>query len=746
MHALQAIDEALFRLINQRLANPLFDVLMPFLSGNKLFVPAVVLVAGLLLWRGRAKGRMYLLVLVILMSMGDGLVCNSLKHYFQRPRPFVTLADARRPGVAPKVIAGLKPATAPPGDVSQAPRPRGSPSFSMPSAHAFNWGAATLITLLFYRRSWRFMVPLALAVAYSRVYNGVHYPGDVLAGLILGGTYGFAGVITLSALWNSAGRKLFPQWWQRLPDIVHPVVRPPVAGDAAAQDRQWIRLGWLVLLGLFIGRLFYLASGTIQLSEDEAYQWLWSKHMALSYYSKPLGIAVAQWVGTHLWGDTELGVRFVSPLFAAILGVVMLHFLARHANGRTAFWFVLICTATPLLAAGAILLTIDPLVVFFWTLAMLAAWRAIERDSTGWWVWCGCGMGAAFLCKYISPFQWASFALFFMLCPSARAQLRRPGPWLALGINLLATLPVVIWNQQNGWITLTHLKERGALEQAWHPTLRFFFEFVGGQLGLLNLAFAIAILWATVGFFRRDFKQRAGGSGSIRLELFLLCQGLVVFVFYTLYTFHSRVQLNWAAAGVMPLFLFATLWWHRRWQNGSRVPVWFLSLGLGLGLPAIVFVHNTDLVQKVFGKPFPGRIDPLHRLRGYDEMARIVGEQRQRLLAEGKPVFIIADHYSRTGELSFYLPEARPLVGGDSLIKMHKGEHPHDQVWFWPGYGMDGLTGQNALFVSENDDPRPPPDWLVAAFGSVTDLGLFDINYKGRNYDRIQLFACRDKR
>ena len=36
----------------------------------------------------------------------------------------------------------------------------------------------------------------------------------------------------------------------------------------------------------------YLASGTIQLSQDEAYQWVWSKHLALSYYSKPPGIAL----------------------------------------------------------------------------------------------------------------------------------------------------------------------------------------------------------------------------------------------------------------------------------------------------------------------------------------------------------------------------------------------------------------------------------------------------------------------
>ena len=40
---------------------------------------------------------------------------------------------------------------------------------SMPSSHAANWFAATMAAFLFYRRSLRFMLPMALAVSFSRV-------------------------------------------------------------------------------------------------------------------------------------------------------------------------------------------------------------------------------------------------------------------------------------------------------------------------------------------------------------------------------------------------------------------------------------------------------------------------------------------------------------------------------------------------------------------------------------------------
>ena len=238
MTALLSMDESLFRFLNQKLANPVFDVLMPFLSGNKLFIPAVVVIVLLLLWRGGGKGRIYVLMIAILLGLGDPFVCNPLKHYFQRPRPFVTLPDARQPGkIAPGNESFGVPASAGPstdtnapdrlkpglqtGTQSEAQRTATMPRAlnSMPSAHAFNWGALAMITFIYYRRSWRFMVPLALAVAYSRIYNGVHYPSDVLVGLLLGATYGFSGVVTLNALWGSLGKKLFPAAHRRLPTL-----------------------------------------------------------------------------------------------------------------------------------------------------------------------------------------------------------------------------------------------------------------------------------------------------------------------------------------------------------------------------------------------------------------------------------------------------------------------------------------------------------------------------------------------
>src|SRR2546423_14924585 len=59
-----------------------------------------------------------------------------------------------------------------------------------------------------------------------------------------------------------------------------------------------------------------LAAAWTPLTFDEAYYWMWSKHLAGGYYDHPLGVAAVIRLGTIIAGDTELGVRLVSILLA----------------------------------------------------------------------------------------------------------------------------------------------------------------------------------------------------------------------------------------------------------------------------------------------------------------------------------------------------------------------------------------------------------------------------------------------
>jgi membrane-associated phospholipid phosphatase len=735
---LLSCDGRLFQFINRGLANPFFDWLMPLASDTPGFVPVVIVVVALLCCRGGARGRLCAAMLLLGLCMGDWIVADAIKHGVARLRPFYQFPEAR-------VLVGR------------------TGSFSMPSSHALNWFSATMITFIYYRRSLRFMLPLAVTVAFSRIYNGVHYPSDVLAGAAIGAGCGAALVWSAHALWQWAGPRWFPVWHARLPSLLSPTPVPAEnfpAPSPAVLNRQWLHLGYALIGLLLLVRLAFLASGKIELSEDEAYQWIWSKHLALSYYSKPLLIAYAQFLGTHLWGDTQFGVRFLSPVIAATLSFLVLRFLAREVSARVGFLLILLFAVTPLTALGSILMTIDPLSVLFWTAAMIAGWRAAQPDgTTRQWLWMGLWMGLGFLSKYTNLVEWVSWAVFFALWPPARKHLRRPGPWLALLLAAGCCLPVIIWNAQRDWITVRHVASDGGLGQPWQRT--FTLDFLLAEFGLLNPVFFAGAVWAALEFWRR-------GRGNA-LQLFLFSMAAPLFVMYLLLSLHSRVLPNWIAPSIVPLFCLMAVYWEGRWAAARRVVKPVFAAGLGLGFVVVVLMHDSNLLTKILHRPLPPGLNPQRRVLGWPELAQVAGQERRRLEARtGVPTFIIGEHYGFTAQITFYLPEAKSRVEGEPMVYFYATDKPLNQFYFWPNYL--GRTGQNAIFLREVERPKLAPGWMAKwwrresdlylpasngsatvpaelrrQFASITDLGVRDVTVEGKGVlRRVQIFACQN--
>ena len=731
------LDLALFRWVNQTCAHPALDAVMYLLSGE-YWMWLLVAVAGV--WgamKGGRRLRCFLLAMAVIFLVGEGLITGPLKKLTRRPRPFVTQLETRLP---PGIGKGA--------------------SFSLPSGHAAAMAAVAMTAGLFFPRSRRILFPVAAGVGVSRIYNGVHYPSDVLAGWAVGAGYALGISHGMRWIWRAVGRRWFPHWWVRLPDLLKP--ESPLAAEQiralnvdlspALQPVQWLRLGYVLIGLLMVGRWGYQAAHVIDLSEDEAYQWLWSKRLDWSYYSKPPGIALAQRFGTMIAGDTELGVRFLSPLISAVVSWMTLRFVSRFVAAPTAFWSLVAFLAVPLFALGGILLTVDPLTVFFWTLAMFAGWRAVLEDSTRQWLLVGVGVAGTFLCKYFSPFLIAAFALVFLTWPRARRQLRRPGPWLALGANVLALLPFLWWNKQHNWVGLTHLSERGALKESWRFTLRFFNDFMVVEPVLFNPFFFVAVIVAVVLFCRRPgrFETVTERDPDGTVLRYLLTMGAPIFLFYLAWTFRGRVQPNWIAPAVLPLLLFALILGSRvpRESGAGRWLGYLFRTGLAVFTPVLILAHETNWVSKIAGRPLPAHIDPLRRTRGFRETAALVQAQFDQVARPGQPTYILCHHYGYAGELSFYVPAARARVGSaDPLVYVRRFDIPNNQLWFWPEYEYRTKKGADFLLVFQSDEPVVMPvDELKSQFNQLEDLGEFPVLYRGREFHRLRLFVGRGLR
>ena len=166
MNSLIDIDRALFVLINQGLANPVFDLVMPIITSLRALLPFLVAGALFYLWYGGKKGRYVLLILIAAVALSDGISSHLIKPWIERLRPCVELEGVR-------ALLGIKT------------------SLSFPSSHAANMAAAATILSYFHRRYLWIFIFAAATIGFSRIYVGVHYPGDVVGGAVIGVSAGF---------------------------------------------------------------------------------------------------------------------------------------------------------------------------------------------------------------------------------------------------------------------------------------------------------------------------------------------------------------------------------------------------------------------------------------------------------------------------------------------------------------------------------------------------------------------------
>ena len=172
---LDQIDRSILYFINDTLSNQIFDLFFTTITNEHLWAIPVLIGLLALIVRGGKRGKIAAVLVLIAASATDATVVEIIKPAIGRLRPSHALEDTINLLV-----------------------PRGG-RYGFVSAHAANIFAGTTVLSYFYKQWKKPLLFLAFSVALSRVYVGVHYPGDVLFGGLFG--YGMAWlVITLWVL------------------------------------------------------------------------------------------------------------------------------------------------------------------------------------------------------------------------------------------------------------------------------------------------------------------------------------------------------------------------------------------------------------------------------------------------------------------------------------------------------------------------------------------------------------------
>ena len=183
---LNEIDTQVFLFFNGHHSD-FFDIFMKLFTGRFIWVPMYTAIA-LMLWRaaGWSKFIFYILGVALAVTITDQLCATYIRPAVERLRPS-NLENA------------LSQFTYIVGDY------RGG-SYGFPSCHAANsFALASFVALLVRRRVFAaFIIGWAVLNSYSRLYLGVHYPGDLLVGSVIGSAVGAMCLLLVRRVADSA--------------------------------------------------------------------------------------------------------------------------------------------------------------------------------------------------------------------------------------------------------------------------------------------------------------------------------------------------------------------------------------------------------------------------------------------------------------------------------------------------------------------------------------------------------------
>jgi 4-amino-4-deoxy-L-arabinose transferase-like glycosyltransferase len=404
------------------------------------------------------------------------------------------------------------------------------------------------------------------------------------------------------------------------------------AAVVATGERAYGRWALACIAALTLARLAWIAAEPAGLYPDEAQYWVWAKHLALGYYSKPPLVAWLIALTTALFGDREWAIRLPAPLLHAIAAGFVYGIGARLYDRRTGFWAALGYATLPGVSLSSFVISTDAALLPCWAAALYAFIRAREESGWRWWLLAGTAAGFGLLAKYAMVYWLLAAFGFVLLIPTERRHVR--ALLAATGIGLLILLPNLWWNWQNGFVSFLAVRNNAHLTGNFvHP--RSLIEFFGAQFGVMGpLFFAMLVALALRPVALAEPRARLLVFFSLPILALLLAQSLV-----------SHAEPNWAApayvAAIVLVVAAALRIGRRRWVVAA--------IALDLAAAAALF-GMTDALAAV-GLAVPAKYDPLHRLRGWRGLGERVGE----LLAAHPGLTLLADDRETLAALTYYV-------------------------------------------------------------------------------------------
>ena len=299
------------------------------------------------------------------------------------------------------------------------------------------------------------------------------------------------------------------------------------------------------LFSLVLVKLASIYYTNFNLFGDEAQYWIWSQNLDFGYYSKPPFLAWIINIFTILLGSNFFSLKLIPFIFYFFTSyVVFLIALELYSDRGLAFLASISFYLLPSVTVSSFILSTDVVLIFFWSLCLLVLLKIRKQASLLNFLLLGIFLGLAFLTKYAAIYFLLS--LFVFLCFDKKLRMvflqNIFFTFLFFCSCLLVMFPNILWNINNGWITISHTGDNAGLERiGFNPLNGIVFLLTQGMmLGPILVLFFLT----SIKKIKKDFQT-----------IFLISFSLPIFFIVLVESVLVRANANWAAVGLVGLFI-----------------------------------------------------------------------------------------------------------------------------------------------------------------------------------------------
>lgn len=343
----------------------------------------------------------------------------------------------------------------------------------------------------------------------------------------------------------------------------------------------------LFLIGINLFKL--VTARYFPLIGDEAYYWLWSRHLDLSYVDHPPMIAYVNFLLTTVFGQNEFAVRL------GAIGIVLLISWIIYLAGkelydkRAGVIAAVIFNLLPTFFGGGMFLVPQTVLFLFWSLSFYLMVRIIKSGRGYYWYLLGITAGLGLLSDYIMALFFIATVILCLADKKLRHWFARQEPYFAILLSGLIFTPVLIWNYKLGFTPLFYWGGKMAAGPRLGDNLLNFF-------GLQMLLYTPPIFLTT--FYLIFNRNRGVSAGGGQVPLLLKLYSAAVFLPFLLISPIINVGGHWTSTAYLPAVLDSRR--AKRWVIGTLI--FFALLVNIIGFVYYLFLYPVP--DQLRGKEF----------------------------------------------------------------------------------------------------------------------------------------------